>query len=212
MKFLTITLFAILFPIAAAADDAELYDPKVNEDEGLIRVLNLTGKNSTLAINGAPAIFRKIPPYNFTDYIVTKEGRKTLQLGAASLDVVIERGATSTFTVLPNGKIKALHDAVIGKKGKSLITLYNFTDNLPLTLKTANGKTTIIEPVQPASSNHREINPVKIAPAVFSDQSKIKALDPIQLKRNTPYSIAIWQHNDRTVAIGAHSGINTRKR
>ncbi|MCY1550834.1 Alginate O-acetyl transferase AlgF [compost metagenome] len=52
-----------------------------------------------------------------------------------------------------------------------------------LSLKTADGKTAVVENVAPQSYGDREINPVKVNLALFAGNQKVSDLKPVSLDR-----------------------------
>jgi alginate O-acetyltransferase complex protein AlgF len=195
----------------AFADDEELYEPKVKDNEGLIRVLNLSEKVVSLSLNGGGTKLFSIKPFSFSDYVVFKEGAQIFLVGERQVEKNVERGSSTTLVIDNNSSVTLLEDKRIIKNGKSMISFYNFTRSNNLSLKTANGKTTIIADTVANTSGYREINPVRLKSTVFSDTTVIKIVDEKLLMRNTPFNIAIFEHSGNFITILADSSVNTRK-
>ena len=206
--FLLVTLSG---SASVIAEEGELYDPKIKDDEALVRVLNLSEGTTQLALAKGGVKLPKVQPFAFSDYIVVKEGARTFTVGDKKLQKHIGRGTTSTIVFDQGDALTMLSDQSIAKKGKSMIAFYNFANDKNLSLKTANGKTPIVADIAANSSGYREINPVRLKTAVFADVENIKAIDEKQLRRDTPFNIAILEYNGRFITVASDSTVNTRK-
>ena len=81
-------------------------------------------------------------------------------------------------------------------KGSTFVRVYNASNaevsasvgntNLsdkPLTLKTADGKTAVVEAVKAKGTGEREINPVKVSLALYDGATKVGDVKPVALER-----------------------------
>ncbi|MFH7456928.1 alginate O-acetyltransferase AlgF, partial [Pseudomonas syringae group genomosp. 7] len=66
-------------------------------------------------------------------------------------------------------------------KQKSLVRVKNLSDK-SLTLKTAEGKTEVVNTVAANGTGEREINPVKVSQALYDGDKKVNDVKPVALE------------------------------
>lgn len=172
MKFVLILLSAInIFGcLSANADEAALYDPIVRADEALSRVLKMTDNAISLTLQPLNKQLPRTVSLRFPAYIRATAGQLTLTSAQRNLTLDAKAGNLYTVSVKPDGSWLLMQDKKINKKGKSMLALYNFSNSRNLSLKTSNGKTSIISDIAPASSGQREINAMALHMAIYSGE------------------------------------------
>ncbi|UZE96306.1 alginate O-acetyltransferase AlgF [Alkalimarinus alittae] len=184
----------LLTTLNVNADDEALYGPKAPPGSAFIRIFNSSQAAMLTASIGSKTLTAE-GVYSASEYQFLPAGEYTLNLKQSQQPLVLEAGHYYTAYLNKSGAISTIEGQAFSQRKKALIAFYNLTD-APLTLKTDNGKGTVIKGVDSNNSGFREVNAVKISLAVFNEQKKIASASPIALKRGEIFNLfAISQPN-----------------
>lgn len=167
-------LLAAAIPAATLAQDEGLYAAPLPDDAAFVRAIPAAG-------TPAEAFGMALPKNG--DYAV---------LRADDIEGV-EPG--QAYSVLPGATI--LHDPIIDKT-KVQIGLFDAGFDGPVSLKTADGKVEIVT-AAPGGAGFREVNPIAVTVAVFSDGTQLGAPIDFQLHRGENPAVVVAA--DGSVAV-----------
>ncbi|WP_280292217.1 alginate O-acetyltransferase AlgF [Pseudomonas sp. BN417] len=173
-------LLASLFTWQAQADDAALYGPAAPKGSTFVRLYNAS--NQEVSANVGSASLEDVGPLASTDFSFLPGGNYSAQVGSQSLPVKLGAGRYYTLVNLPTGQPRLVEEKPYRNRQKALVRVQNLSDT-SLSLKTADGKTPVVENVAPQSYGDREINPVKVNLALFAGNRKVSDLKPVSLNR-----------------------------
>ncbi|CAD5110496.1 Alginate biosynthesis protein AlgF [Pseudomonas carbonaria] len=165
---------------AHAAADAALYGPAAPKGSAFVRVYNATGQE--VSANVGNTRLDDVGPQGSSDFSFLPGGSYSAQVGDQTVSVQLDPDRYYTLVNLPGGQPKLVEEPPFRNKQKALLRVQNLSDT-PLTLKTADGKTPVVENVVPQGRGDREINPVKVNLALFDGDRKVSDLKPVALER-----------------------------
>lgn len=168
---------------------AQLYARTPPPGSTFVRVANGT------AVAGVPAriadqVLPGLPPFAASAYSFLPPG---------SIEVAVA-GTTAKYSLLAGHYYTVAHTADGAKlfdlqgftsQLKSMIVLFNLLPDTTLSLKTADGKTTVFDNVGPYAVQQREINPLTVKLALFKGDQKIADVPPKTLERGQPASLMV---------------------
>ncbi len=194
-RFLLLALATLLLTtLNVKASEEALYGPKAPPGSAFIRIFNSSQAAMLTASIGSKSLTAK-GVYSASKYQFLPAGEYTLNIKQSQQPLVLEADHYYTAFLNKSGAISTIEGQAFSQRKKALIAFYNLTD-IPLTLKTDNGKGTVIKGVEPNNSGFREVNAVKISLAVFNAQKKIVSASPIALKRGEIFNLfAVSQPN-----------------
>lgn len=191
LKFLfLLPIFVIALAHPALAEDEGLYDAVPPEGSAFVRFIHAEQGASELVpkINGRErdgVKFGGVKPYG-----VVAHGKVSVEMGSATLDFDTE--AKGYYTViLQNGTLRFVKDPALQDELKAQIIVYNLTTRDDITLKTADGKVSVIGPVKAGEVMDRAVNPIKVSFAVYAGDQKYADLSDWPLERQESYVIAV---------------------
>lgn len=188
MKTAVTLLFSVLFPVLSQAGEDALYAADAPDGATFIRVVNAdVSGNIPQATIGGKAI-KDVEPLAASPYIHLPAGTYQLEVGEQAAPVTMEKDRFYTAVVLDSGELEILTDKTFENPRKALISFYNLTESGGISLKTADGKVAVIEPVESLAVANREINAVKVALAAFDSGNALASTSPVNLQRGTVFS------------------------
>lgn len=164
----------------AQADEGGLYGPQAPKGSAFVRAYN--AGNAELSVNVGNTDLNDIAPLGSSDFKFLPAGSYSAQVGSNNLPVKLDADKYYTLVSQPGDAPKLVEEEPFKNKQKALIRVQNLSD-AKLTLKTADGKTPVVDAVGPDSSGEREINPVKVGLALFDGDKKVSDLKPVVLER-----------------------------
>ena len=194
-----VLLGAALIAADAARADEGLYGPAAPPGSAFIRVFNGSGQSIVDAKIGAED-FNEIPPYDASEFTFVPAGSHTLTAGGAKqqLSLKADRFYTAAFM---NGKFLVLDNERYGNRLKALVIVYNLAGTPDASLRTADGKTTVVEKVAPQSIGQREVNAIRTQLALYSGENRVASVKPIGLERGRAFSLFIAGTPDHPMPV-----------
>jgi alginate O-acetyltransferase complex protein AlgF len=184
-----IFLLGLLASFAASGGDEALYGPAAPADSAFVRVFNASSASIEKASVGSET-FNDILSFESSEFVFLPAGQYTLTVGTAKQPVTLAKNRFYT-AVYENGKLKVLDNERYSNRMKALVMVYNMIEGAPVSLKTADGKTAVVENVAPNAMGSREVNPVKAQFALFSGDQRAASVKQINLERGKVFSLFV---------------------
>ncbi|MCB9982172.1 MAG: alginate O-acetyltransferase AlgF [Rhodospirillales bacterium] len=192
--FLALCLLPLISLQAFAGDDEGLYAPPAPDGSTFFRFVQADGNADAVIPQAGGKSYDALAFEGVSAYFVMPEGTLNFTMNEATSSEELK--ADHYYSViLSAGALHILEDQKIENIQKSLIGLYNLTDQDTLSLKTADKGIAIIEDVASSQNGAREINALKIdLEVVNADDSVKKALEPLVLERTQAFSVFAFQN------------------
>ncbi|MFJ4431893.1 alginate O-acetyltransferase AlgF [Pseudomonas sp. NPDC089395] len=165
---------------AFAGADAALYGPTAPKGSTFVRLYNAASAPAAASVGNTQ--IKQVGAQASSDFSFLPGGDYTAQVGGKSVPVKL--AADKYYTLVNNngGNPQLIEEPPFKNKQKALVRVQNLTDQA-LTLKTADGKTEVVQSVAAKGRGEREINPVKVNLALFEGDKKVGDLKPVALER-----------------------------
>ncbi|BBP74997.1 alginate O-acetyltransferase AlgF [Pseudomonas gingeri NCPPB 3146 = LMG 5327] len=163
-----------------AGGDAALYGPTAPKGSSFVRLYNASNQEVSATV-GATAL-SDVAPLASSDFSFMPGGDYSAKVGSQSLPVKLAADHYYTLVNNASGQPQLIEEPPFKNKQKSLVRVQNLSDKA-LTLKTADGKTAVVESVAAKGRGEREINPVKVSFALYEGNQKVSDLKPVALER-----------------------------
>ncbi|WP_348673361.1 alginate O-acetyltransferase AlgF [uncultured Abyssibacter sp.] len=188
MSWLTGLAAMILASAPLHAGDDALYGPEAPPGSAFVRIFNATPSSvAGGTIGGEPV--ETLDQYEASSYAFVPAGDHTISFGPDSLTRTLEADRYYTATLGDGGL--TLHALDTPEDDlKALVVFYNLTDSGSLQLKTADGSATIAEAADGDFAT-REVNPLRVAMAVYAGDQMLADTDPVNLARGRAFSLFV---------------------
>ncbi|MFJ4395708.1 alginate O-acetyltransferase AlgF [Pseudomonas sp. NPDC089396] len=165
---------------AFAGADAALYGPTAPKGSTFVRLYNAASAPAAASVGNTQ--IKQVGAQASSDFSFLPGGDYTAQVGGKSVPVKL--AADKYYTLVNNNGAnpQLIEEPPFKNKQKALVRVQNLTDQA-LTLKTADGKTEVVQSVAAKGRGEREINPVKVNLALFEGDKKVGDLKPVALER-----------------------------
>ena len=180
---------ALIAANAARAGDEGLYGPAAPPGSAFVRVFNGTAQ-SILDARVGPEDFNEIPPFDASEFTFLPPGSYDLTAGVVKQKVTLQADRFYTAAVM-NGKVQLLDNERYGNRMKALVILYNLSSDAALSLKTADGRTAVVENVAPNKSGQREVNAVRTQLALYKGAERLAPVRQVNLERGRAFSLFV---------------------
>ncbi len=189
-RFFSFLCFLLLSSSVALAGDEALYDREPPADAAFFRLVNLTD-NDTLKVELDGKSITKVAALRVSPYGFTEKKECTFLLNGTAYTTRAE--PKSQFTLVWDGEhTSRIDEDIFSSRSKARIKLFNLS-NVPISLKTVDGKTDVIAAVEPQSSGYRDVNALAIAFAFYGDDTNLLATEKISLKKGQATSLFLVQ-------------------
>lgn len=165
---------------AFAGGDAALYGPTAPKGSAFVRVYNAS--NAEISASVGNTSLNEIGPLASSDFSFMPQGDYSAKIGSNTLPVKLASDHYYTIVNNTSGAPQLVEEAPFKNKQKALVRVQNLSDKA-LTLKTADGKTNVVETVKAKGTGEREINPVKVSLALYEGDKKVSEVKPVALER-----------------------------
>jgi len=167
----------------------QLYSATPPPGSSFIRVTNGTPTAGVAARVGAQ-VLPALPPYSSSSYLFLPPGDVAVSL--ADVEKTYTVAADHYYTVAHTADGQKVFDLKgLTSQLKSMVVLFNLLPDTTLSLKTADGKTTVFENVAPYTAVQREINPLSVQLALFRGTEKIANVPLKAFERGQPASLVV---------------------
>lgn len=192
--FLAVCLImATALPSFAASEDEGLYDALPPEGSAFVRFIHAQptlGGDLPPTVNGKKRDglrFSKAKPYG-----VVPPGKVTAQIAEIKTEFEAEKNTYYTL-ILQNDAFKVVKDPELKDELKAQIIVYNTTKRDDISVRTADGKVTVIGPMKAGEVADRAVNPIKVSFAVYAGEEKYADLPDWPLERKERFIIAVME-------------------
>lgn len=174
--------------LTASAGEGGLYAPIAPKGSTFVRAYN--AGNTELNVSVGNTALSDVSPLGSTDFAFMPAGSYSAKVGSTTIPVKLDADHYYTLVNQPGIAPKLVEDPAFKNKQKALLRVQNLSDT-NVTLRTADGKTKVVDSVAPSAHGEREVNPVKITLALFKGENKVSDLKPITLARGQVVSLYV---------------------
>ncbi|PYE52821.1 alginate O-acetyltransferase AlgF [Deinococcus yavapaiensis] len=175
-----------LSPSSAQTDDG-LYEAAPPPDSAFVRLINTAARDVTATLGSAAV---SVPSGNPSPYRVVRQGNVVVASGAVRQTLRVAAGRFYSV-VVGDGSPRLVEDPDVTNRGRALVVLYNFGEHERVDLRTADGKTTVLEDVKRGLTAQRLVNGVRVTFAVFAAGKAIETFREVELERGAAYSVVV---------------------
>jgi len=180
---------ALLAANAARAGDEALYGPAAPPGSAFIRIFNGT-QQSLVDARVGPEDLNEIAPYEASEFTFLPPGSYDLTAGPVKQRITLQPDRFHTAAVI-DGKVQLVDNDRFRNRMKALVILYNLTGESELSLKTADGKTPVVENVPPNKSGQREVNAVRTQLALYKGGQRVAPVRQVAFERGRAFSLFV---------------------
>ena len=188
-KFFASQLLGALALISTLPAQAQLYSAIAPANSAFIRVYN-DSANAGIPVQIGAATQPTLTPYSASNYLFLPPGDVMVKVGPHQQLIPLVANHYYTAVTSSSG-LKVLELSGVLNRLKSMVAIFNLMPATTLSLKTADGKATVFEGVGPVKAMQREINPLKLTLAVFSEGNLVGATPPVALDRGKVFSLFV---------------------
>jgi alginate O-acetyltransferase complex protein AlgF len=170
-----------------------LYDPEPPENAAFVRIANFSKDAVSTEINNTK--FDSILSNNISPYKVVSSGKSIIE-NISKSDFDIKSKQFYTFVIDETKKTLFLNDSKSPSLTKSGISVYNISRISNISLKTGDGKISVIQDVAVGSVKSKFVNAIKVNLAIFIGNTKASSLGDIQFERSMSYSVFFYGKPD----------------
>lgn len=185
LTLMAVTLVALI-PMQAAA---QLYTKGAPPGSAFIRVLNGTAAQSPPGFIGEtpqPAL----AAFTAGQFTFLPPGEYPVQIGSRKESFKLAADRFYSVAYLSNG-LKSFELEGFKSQLKAMIVMMNLLPEQTLSLKTADGKVTVLDAVAPFKAGQREINPLSVSLAIFDGDRKIADVPATVFERGKASSLIV---------------------
>jgi alginate O-acetyltransferase complex protein AlgF len=186
-------------PLYAAAGEEGLYPAAPPPDSAFIRFLNGSSTApvpvTVLGKSYGTELFGSLSPYT-----PVHQGLVSVSLGSQNASAQLKEGAYYT-AVLSKGNLRILEEPGNDNKLKAQVILINASSTQDVSLKTADGSTTVVSSVSSAKVGGRSVNSMKVPFSVYAFANKIDDIDAHLLERGARYTVVVYDGSNGKPAV-----------
>lgn len=187
-------VISLLTSVGALAGDEALYGKPPPPDAVFFRVLNLSSETLEVKLQGNVLInldSQSVSPYGFAS-----SGQVDIALNGKAMS--LPGPAKSQYTLVYSTSEEAplqIEEELFDNKRQARLAVYNLSTVPNVTLKSVDGKHTIIENVALGDAETRDVRAIKIATAVHDAEGEIAQTGALKLARDKVTSIFVLGDN-----------------
>lgn len=187
------------FALASVSAHAGLYPPAAPPGSAFIRVFNDSAQPKIPATIGGKTV-PDIATLDASGYIFLPPGTQPAKIGPAEQSLELKPSRCYTAALIGTS-VKLFDQDCFNSQLKAMVSVYNLIDGTSLSLKTADGATTLVDNVAAQSAGHREVNAIKASLAVFDGATKLADAKPTTLERGKAFSLFVTGSSAQPVLI-----------
>lgn len=193
-------LFTLLLAGLAQAQDDLPYDPEQPPNAAFVRVINATSSSLKIDLNGEALA---VPARSANAYRVVAKTALPVRVGIQTLNFSLKAKTFYSVAVINQGstlKTVLLTDGQSFPRTKAALTIYNLSDAKTVSLKTADGATTVFQRVAPLQTKNLLVNGVAVQLIAFADNKPVQTLRNVQFQIGFAYSVLVMGQRGRYTA------------
>ncbi|AKA26528.1 alginate O-acetyltransferase AlgF [Pseudomonas chlororaphis] len=207
-KAITLTAgMSVLSLPAFAGGDAALYGPTAPKGSSFVRIYNASNQEVSATVGSTN--LNDVAPLASSDFSFMPGGDYTAKVGSQSVPVKLAADHYYTLVNNASGQPQLIEEPPFKNKQKSLVRVQNLSDKA-LTLKTADGKTDVVQSVAAKGRGEREINPVKVSFALYEGEKKVSDLKPVALERGEAAVLYVTGNGSSLSPVWVKRPVSTR--
>lgn len=191
-----------------AAPAGGLYKAEIPPGAALVRIFNAGAPIMAGKARMGERPMSAMDTGELTAYSVVTAGARTVSCGGKPFPVDVQVGKFQTLVCGGKHEGALLLDPIPVHANKTFLIFYNLTETGGYSLKTANGKVAVIDPVATAGTGSREINPVRVELSVFKEAAAAFKLGQVVLAPEKVYGVFLIQVGDEVRAYLRESQLN----
>lgn len=195
--FQTSLLALSLIGLHAQAGEAALYGPAAPKGSSFVRLFNAGMQATTVKVGSAT--ITSTAPQGGSAFSFLPAGSYSAEVGGKTLPVKLEADQYYTLVNTPEAP-RLVVDPAFYNRQKALVRLHNLTDQ-PLSLKTKDGATQVVDSVAPGKHGDREINPVKVSLALYTGDQRLTEVETTLLERGEVTALFVTQAQGRLMPV-----------
>ncbi|WIE51602.1 alginate O-acetyltransferase AlgF [Pseudomonas sp. GM17] len=192
---------------AFAGGDAALYGPTAPKGSSFVRIYNASNQEVSATVGSTN--LSDVAPLASSDFSFMPGGDYTAKVGSQSVPVKLAADHYYTLVNNASGQPQLIEEPPFKNKQKSLVRVQNLSDKA-LTLKTADGKTDVVQSVAAKGRGEREINPVKVSFALYEGEKKVSDLKPVALERGEAAVLYVTGNGSSLSPVWVKRPVSTR--
>ncbi|MGY1445822.1 alginate O-acetyltransferase AlgF [Pseudomonas chlororaphis] len=192
---------------AFAGGDAALYGPTAPKGSSFVRIYNASNQEVSATVGSTS--LSDVAPLASSDFSFMPGGDYTAKVGSQSVPVKLAADHYYTLVNNASGQPQLIEEPPFKNKQKSLVRVQNLSDKA-LTLKTADGKTDVVQSVAAKGRGEREINPVKVSFALYEGEKKVSDLKPVALERGEAAVLYVTGNGSSLSPVWVKRPVSTR--
>ncbi|MFB9992707.1 alginate O-acetyltransferase AlgF [Deinococcus oregonensis] len=184
-------LFALFLTGVISAQQDLPYDPEPPPNAAFVRVINATAAPLKLNMNGE---MLAIPAKRASAYRVIAKTSLPVQVGTQTLNFPLKAKTFYSVAVVNQGaalKTVLLTDGQSFPRTKAALSIYNLSDAKTVSLKTADGNTTVFQRIAPLQMKSLLVNGIAVQLTAFADGKPIQTLQNVQFQIGFAYSVLV---------------------
>ncbi|OLF55984.1 alginate O-acetyltransferase AlgF [Pseudomonas chlororaphis] len=198
---------SVLSLSAFAGGDAALYGPTAPKGSSFVRIYNASNQEVSATVGSTNV--SDVAPLASSDFSFMPGGDYTAKVGSQSVPVKLAADHYYTLVNNASGQPQLIEEPPFKNKQKSLVRVQNLSDKA-LTLKTADGKTDVVQAVAAKGRGEREINPVKVSFALYEGEKKVSDLKPVALERGEAAVLYVTGNGSSLSPVWVKRPVSTR--
>lgn len=168
---------------------AQLYAKGAPPGSAFVRILNATPAQSPAGFIGEVAQ-APLPAFTAGRFSFLPPGEYPVQLGSRKESFKLEGDRFYSIAYLPDS-MKSFVLEGFKSQLKAMVVMMNLFPDKVLSLKTADGKVTVLDAVEPFKAGQREINPLSVSLGLFEGDKKIMDVPPVTFERGKASSLIV---------------------
>lgn len=192
----TSLLTLALIGLQAQAGEASLYGPAAPKGSSFVRLYNAAAQPAGVKVGSAS--IASTQPQAVSAFSFLPAGDYSADVSGKTLPVSLAADQYYTLVNSAEGTPILVVDPAFQNRQKALVRLHNLTPQ-PLSLKTKDGATQVVDTVAPNAHGDREINPVKVSLALYEGDKRVTNVDTILLERGEVTALFVTESQGKLV-------------
>ncbi|WP_439640161.1 alginate O-acetyltransferase AlgF [Nevskia sp.] len=182
-------LIFLMTAVLPMQSQAQLYAKGAPPGSAFVRVLNGTAAQSPSGFIGETAQ-PALPAFTAGQFIFLPPGDYPVQLGSRKETFKLEADRFYSIAYLPDS-MRSFQLEGFKSQLKAMVIMMNLLPDRTLSLKTADGKVTVLDAIAPFKAGQREINPLSVSLGLFDGDKKIIDVPAATFERGKASSLIV---------------------
>lgn len=184
---------------APAHGDEGLYGPAAPPGSAFVRVFNGTPQSIEDVRVGTEDL-NEVGAYEASEFTFLPPGSHALVAGTVKQSLSLKPDRYYTAAIV-DGKVRLLDNERYANRMKALVIVYNLVDGADLSLRTADGRTAVVDKIAPNATGQREVNAVRTQLALYRGDQRVASVRPVALERGRAFSLFVTGSADQPMPV-----------